>query len=92
MAKAHAVGVPMAVPDSCSQVVFLNAKTLFFITISRIWRNKSEGKSVGRRLSLDVMKSLMAWIPMFVSMLVYIDLASAENNKAFSGRFIVFRS
>ncbi len=79
--------MPIAVPDSCNHVVFSKVKT-----ISRICRNRFEGKSEGRDSSLDVIKSLMAWTPMFVFILVYMDFVSTENKKAFSGISIVLRS
>ena len=55
------------------------------MTISNMVRNKLVGKS-GEMLSLlSSMKFLIDVSPVSVSMLVYIDLASAENRRPFSG-------
>jgi hypothetical protein len=58
---------------------------LFFITISKICRNRLEGKLAGRLLSFDCRKFAMEERPVVASMLVYIDLALAVNTRACSG-------
>ena len=55
------------------------------MTISKMVRKRSVGKS-GEMLSLlSSMKLLIDTNPVSVSMLVFIDLASAEKRRAFSG-------
>jgi len=84
--------VPMAVPVNCSQNVLPNENMLFCMTASNTSRNRYEGKS-GEIISLFVSKnSLIDWIPVVVSMFVYIDLAPAVNTWAFSGMTICLSS
>jgi len=85
-------GVPIAVPDSCCQNVLAKLKMLFFITTSRMLRNMLTGKFLGILSELLSRKSLIVDMPRLVSMLVYIDFASAENSRAFSGISMPFCS
>jgi hypothetical protein len=91
VAYAQETGVPIAVPHNCNQYESAKLKMLFFITISRICRKRVEGKLVGRFLSFVCKKFEMDVSPVVISMLVYIDFASAVNSSALSGMWIFFR-
>ncbi len=65
---------------------------LFLMTISKICRNRFVGKLVEMWEEFSVKKSLIALRPVSVSMLVYIDLASAEKRSALCGRVSCLRS
>ena len=65
---------------------------LFCITSLRTSRNKSQGKLLEICSLLDCMKFLIAFSPVAVSMLVYIEMASAEKNKALDGIVKSFNS
>jgi hypothetical protein len=52
------------------------------MTISRIVRKRLEGKLEGKLSSFEWRNCLIEAIPMSVSMLVYIDVASAVNSSA----------
>jgi len=58
----------MAVPLNCSQNVSLKEKMLFLMTVSRISRNKYDGKSGGMLSALVFKNSLTKAIPVVVSM------------------------
>lgn len=92
IAYAHATGVPIAVPESCSQYESPKQNMLFFMTVLRTCKNKFVGKLSGRLSELSERKFLMALMPVSVSMFVYIDVASAENSLAFSGIIISVKS
>jgi len=64
----------------------------FFITVSKIFKNMLIGKFLGILSELLSRKSLIVDMPRLVSMLVYIDFASAENSRAFLGICIFFSS
>ena len=85
MAYEQAAGVPMAVPVSWSQKVLANEKMLFVITVSSICRNRAVGKFSGIFSALTRIKSRIELRACCVSMLVYIETASAENSRASSG-------
>jgi hypothetical protein len=85
IAYAHATGIPIAVPKSCSQYEPPEQKMLFSMIILRTCKNKFVGKLSGRFSELSERKFLMALMPVSVSMFVYIDVASAENSLAFYG-------
>ena len=84
-------GVPIAVPVSCNQVVSPKEKILLVISSSRTCKNMFVGKSWGMCSELQFRKSRTAWIPVSVSMFVYIDVASAEKTRALSGKVMCFR-
>jgi len=65
---------------------------LFFMTISSICRKGCIGKLARMWNAFNSRKSCNALMPMSVSMLVYIDLASAENRTALFGNVSCFRS
>ena len=65
---------------------------LFSITIFRTSRKSSVGKFSGRVSMFSMMKALMDASPVGVSMVVYIDFASAEKSLASFGRVKCFRS
>jgi hypothetical protein len=88
----HAAGVPIAVPVSCSQEVLEKERIFFSITKVSAFKKRSIGKSVGILLIILFRKVLMELIPMLESMFVYIDFASAENNRSCSGIHKVARS
>ncbi len=68
-----------------------NVKMLFSIIIRSILRNNSLGKLSG--MELFVFKRFSnAWMPMLVSIFVYIEVASAVNNLAFGGSVNCFIS
>jgi hypothetical protein len=84
VAYMHAVEVPIAVPMSCRYLLLPNSKILFLTTISSACFSGSSGKPGGSfcwvpRLSSQRLMTKVAWL---VSMLVYIDLASAVKNCA----------
>lgn len=62
------------------------------MTISRICKNESVGKPCGMSFMLSWMKALMDSMPMLVSMLVYIEVASAVNSLASFGSVNPFMS
>jgi hypothetical protein len=84
--------VPIAVPESCSQKVSAKLKILCSITIVKVCNTRSVGKFGGRLFTWSVRNLWMEFIPTFVSMLVYIAVASAVNRRASLGRFKSFRS
>ncbi len=92
VAYEQAAGVPMAVPESCSHVVLPKLKILLLITSLSVLRKRLTGKLTGISVSWDVKKSQNDWMPAVVSILVYIDLASAEKSRALLGISRVFRS
>jgi len=59
--------------------------TLLDMTASRILMKRAVGKFIGRLSLLSLRKSFSVSMPFAVSMLVYINLASAAKHKAFSG-------
>jgi len=78
-------GVPIAVPANWSQWVSANMKTLFSFTRVSVHRNRSVGKLSGN-LSLCVrMKSWIEDTPSWVSILVYMAVASAEKKQCIWG-------
>ncbi len=83
VAYEQAAGVPMTAPESCSHVVLPKLKILLFITSLSILRKRLTGKFSGISSSWDAKKSRNDWMPAIVSMLVYIDLASAEKSEDF---------
>lgn len=85
-------GVPIVVPHSCNQYVLAKLNTLFFITISKMFRKRLEGKLAGKFLSFKCRKFVMDAKPVAMSMHAYIDLASAVKTRAISRmlRFLRF--
>jgi len=77
----------MAVPCSCCQYVSPKVEILLDIIMSRVARKNMVGKSLGIIALFDSMSSVMAWIPIMLSIFVYIAVASAVKIFAFSGRF-----
>ena len=89
---AHATGVPIAVPKSCSQYESPKQNMLFSMTILRTCKNKFVGKLSGRFSELSDRKFSMALITVPECIFVYIDIATAENNLAFSGISMLAKS
>ena len=71
----------MAVPGSWCQKVFEKLNILLFMTISNTAKNRLVGKELGMLLRLDVKKLCIDWRPEAVSILVYIDTASAKKRR-----------
>ncbi len=84
--------MPIAVPASCSQKMSAKLKILCSIAIVRVCNTRSVGKFGGRLFAWSARSLRMGFMPSFVSMLVYIRVASAENRRASLGRFKSFRS
>jgi hypothetical protein len=62
------------------------------MTSFKVSKKSSVGKLVGSWFRLELMNSSIAFSPVLVSMLVYIDFASAENSRASCGSIRVLRS
>jgi len=77
-----AAGVPMAVPCSWRQNVSPNVKILLDMTISKVARNRDEGKLGGIRFELVLMRLRIASTPYSRVMFVYIAVASAVKSLA----------
>jgi len=82
----------MAVPANCSQNVSAKLNTLFSITMVRISSMIEVGKLHGRLSVLSRIRLLMESTARCVSMLVYIEVASAENKRALVGIVNSFNS
>ena len=82
----------MAVPDSYSQWVSAKLKTLLFMTMVKISIIMDVGKLCGSLSLLSMIKFLIDFTARRVSMLVYIEVTSAEKSRALLGIVSSFSS
>jgi hypothetical protein len=82
----------MAVPDSYSQWVSAKLKTLLFMTMVKISVIMDVGKLCGSLSLLSMIKFLIDSTARRVSMLVYIEVTSAEKSRALLGIVSSFSS
>jgi len=78
--------VPIAVPFFCRNQRSPNLKTCFFMTRVRRWSISFIGYSGGKRCKLIWIKVDIVDKPWFVSMFVYIPMASAGSNFTLVGK------